>query len=274
MKSIRTKNSVLSWSIINASIFITLLPFIWAIITSLRSDLDLLRGNSFWPSEFTTQNFTDLFQTYFFTWLFNSFKVGFSVSIIALCLAIPVAFFITHRLANSSKIILPLLVFGFIAPSGLLFLPISRNPLVVNLPQLIGLALVYLSFITPQAIWLLCGYFRDVNSSFERISKIEGSTTLNYIIKILIPSTWNGIIFTLFYCIIISWGEYTYALVLTNDKLNWTLPIGLSSLETGDIIPWGRIMAGIVLSTIPLLFLLFIVWNRFNRRGQITKFGG
>lgn len=272
MISKRNKLVVLACIVISFGILATLTPFLWAILTSLRSDMDLLRGNPYIPSSITFENYHHLFRTFFLTWLTNSSLVSLSVSFIAVSTAVPISFFLTHRTFLNPKVILPVFVSGFIAPSGLLFLPLSRNALIASTPELVGLSLVYLSFLIPQATWLLSSYFVSVSPNLERASKIEGISTLQFVVRVLVPTSWSGIAFTWFYCMIISWGEYTYALVLTSNTLTWTLPIGLSSLETGDIIPWGKIMAGITISIVPLLLLFSAVWNQFERKSHVMKY--
>lgn len=261
-----TIRQITTWGIIVFVVVTALAPFGWALLTSLRWDMDLLRGNPFLPASLTFENYRALLHTGFIKWLWNSLIVSTVVTLLSLTLGIPFAYFLTHRRIFPKQLIQCLFVFGFLAPSGLLFLPISRSPVISNSPELIGLILVYLSFLAPQSVWLLTGYFHTVDPRFEKITQLDGISTISYIISVLIPVCLKGICMTGVFCFIASWGEYTYALVLTHTSLNWTLPVGISSLETGDIIPWGKIMAGVMLSIIPIAIPFVIALGQVGQK--------
>jgi len=49
------------------------------------------------------------------------------------------------------------------------------------------------------------------------------------------------------------WNEFPYALVFISDVKQRTLPVGLSTFITGDVYGWGYLMAGAVLTTLPVI---------------------
>ncbi len=254
------------------ALLITLFPFIWAFSTSLRSDIELLQAINLIPHQLTTENYSALFGTNFVQWLLNSFYLSISVSLLSTSLSIPISYIITHRSQHVQMYALLFFSSGFLLPSGILFLPLSKNLIITEMPNLLALGIIYLSFICPQAVWLLSSFSSRANRRLEKVCRIEGGSTYDYILKILVPQISKGVIFTLLYCFIISWGEYTYAFVLTSTSKSWTIPIGLSSLEVGDIIPWGKIMAGIVLSAFPITICFFWAWHKTRDANQISKY--
>jgi multiple sugar transport system permease protein len=70
---------------------------------------------------------------------------------------------------------------------------------------------------------------------------------------VILPLAGPGILAAALYAFTQAWNEFLYALVfITNAKLR-TLPVGLSGFITGDVYGWGYLMAGAVLTTLPVI---------------------
>ena len=63
-----------------------------------------------------------------------------------------------------------------------------------------------------------------------------------------------------------AWNELLLALVLITSESARTAPLGLNYLITSDVLPWGPLMAGAVLSSLPLMVLYFVA-QRFMVQG-------
>ena len=64
-----------------------------------------------------------------------------------------------------------------------------------------------------------------------------------------------------------AWNELLLALVLITSDSQRTAPLALNYLITSDVLPWGPLMAGAVLSSVPLMILYFIA-QRFMVQGM------
>jgi ABC-type glycerol-3-phosphate transport system permease component len=78
--------------------------------------------------------------------------------------------------------------------------------------------------------------------------------------RIILPLSANGIVAVATYTLILSWNDYVMAFMLISRGELYTLPVGMVVLfESSEIIRWGEVMAGSVLSAIPVIVFFFAV---------------
>src|SRR6266849_4678623 len=117
----------------------------------------------------------------------------------------------------------------------------------------IGTIGAYPSFTIPFVTWLLMGYFESIPVELEEAAMIDGATRFGAFRRVILPLAAPGVLAAGLYAFTQAWNEFLYALVfITNVKLR-TLPVGLSTFITGDVYGWGYLMAGAVLTTLPVI---------------------
>ena len=160
-----------------------------------------------------------------------------------------------------------LILFAYLTPTSLLFIPLSILMARLQLGNsLYGLVLVYLTFSLPLSTWLLQGYFRSVPRALEEQGMIDGLTRLGALIRIVLPLSVPGLAAVAIFTFTGAWNELLLALVLITSESARTAPLGLNYLITSDVLPWGPLMAGAVLSSLPLMLLYFVA-QRFMVQG-------
>src|SRR2546427_4838079 len=142
----------------------------------------------------------------------------------------------------------------YLVPPSILFTPLSAPIRAFGVADtLAGLIAAYPSFTVPFVTWLLMGYFESIPIELEEAAMIDGSTRFGAFRRIILPLSAPGVLAAALYAFTQAWNEFLYALVfITNVKLR-TLPVGLSSFITGDVYGWGYLMAGPVLTTLPVI---------------------
>ena len=98
------------------------------------------------------------------------------------------------------------------------------------------------------------GYFESIPEELEEAAMIDGATRFGAFRRVD-PAAGRrracsppGL-----YAFTQAWNEFLYALVFITDVKLRTLPVGLSSFITGDVYGWGYLMAGAVLTTLPVI---------------------
>jgi multiple sugar transport system permease protein len=105
----------------------------------------------------------------------------------------------------------------------------------------------------PYATWVMITFFRGLPMEMEEAAAIDGASRIQTLIKVVLPVSYPTIVSTLIFSFTICWSEYIYALVIINQKMQRTITVALSATIVADIIPWGPLMAGAFISTIPVL---------------------
>ena len=142
----------------------------------------------------------------------------------------------------------------YLVPPSILFIPLYAQIRNLGLADsLTGLIVAYPSFTVPFVTWLLMGYFESIPEELEEAAMIDGATRFGAFRRVILPLAAPGVLAAALYAFTQAWNEFLYALVfITNVKLR-TLPVGLSTFITGDVYGWGYLMAGAVLTTLPVI---------------------
>jgi multiple sugar transport system permease protein len=235
---------------------LVLFPFYWMTITSFKTE-DQMRSlvSMFWPSPFALENYVQLVtKTDFLYWFGNSAIVAVSSTLAATAIGTLGAYALARLKFMGRAFMSSAVLITYLVPPAILFIPLYAQIRTFGLSDsLAGLIAVYPSFTVPFVTWLLMGYFESIPIELEEAAMIDGSTRFGAFRRIILPLSAPGVLAASLYAFTQAWNEFLYALVfITNVKLR-TLPVGLSSFITGDVYGWGYLMAGAVLTTLPVI---------------------
>jgi multiple sugar transport system permease protein len=259
---------LLSYAVLGIAVLLILFPVYWMIITSLKLPREIYRVPSLWPKVFTLDNYETLFRKGFLTAIRNSLIVASIVTVISVLISAFAAYSMVRFRYRFRGVIGRLILFAYLTPTSLLFIPLSIVMANLGLGNsLHGLILVYLTFSLPLSTWLLQGYFRGVPRELEEQGMIDGLTRFGALIRIVLPLSAPGLAAVSIFTFTGAWNELLLALVLVTSESQRTAPLALNYLITSDVLPWGPLMAGAVVSSVPLMILYFIA-QRFMVQGM------
>ena len=246
-----------------------LFPIYWMVITSLKLPREIFRVPSLWPQVFTGANYRILIEDKdFLVAIRNSFVVASSVTLISLVVASFAAYSMVRFRYRFKGLIGRLILFAYLTPTSLLFIPLSILIARLQLGNTLhGLIFVYLTFSLPVSTWMLQAYFAAVPRELEEQGMIDGLSRLGALFRIVLPLSAPGLAAVAIFTFTAAWNELLLALVLITSESRRTAPLALNYLITSDVLPWGPLMAGAVLSSIPLMVLYFVA-QRFIVKGM------
>jgi multiple sugar transport system permease protein len=262
-------NRVFSYMALVFAALLILFPLYWMATTSLKIPRDILRTPSLWPHTFTWNNYRNLIeQRDFLTAIRNSLLVSAMVTLISVAISALAAYSVARYRTRFRGVFGRLILFAYLTPTSLLFIPLSIIMAQLQLgDSLVGLVLVYLTFSLPLSTWLLQSYFRTVPRELEEQGTIDGLTRLGALLRIVLPLSAPGLAAVSIFTFTGAWNELLLALVLITSAGKRTAPLALNYLITTDTLPYGPLMAGAVLSSVPLILLFFLA-QRFMIQGM------
>lgn len=265
------RNLVAKLAIIAAmvlALLFVLFPVYWMVITSLKLPREIFRVPSLWPQVFTGANYRILIEDKeFLVAIRNSFIVASSVTLISLVVASLAAYSMVRFRYRFKGLIGRLILFAYLTPTSLLFIPLSILIARLQLGNTLhGLIFVYLTFSLPVSTWMLQAYFAAVPRELEEQGMIDGLSRLGALFRIVLPLSAPGLAAVAIFTFTGAWNELLLALVLITSESRRTAPLALNYLITSDVLPWGPLMAGAVLSSVPLMILYFVA-QRFIVQG-------
>jgi multiple sugar transport system permease protein len=246
----------LSYAFLSTLLLLVLFPFYWMLITSFKTE-DQMRSlvSMFWPSPFALENYLQLLgKTEFVSWYGNSIVVAVSSTLVATAIGTIGAYALARLRFRGRGFMASATLITYLVPPSILFIPLYAQIKNMGLANsLAGLIAAYPSFTVPFVTWLLMGYFESIPEELEEAAMIDGATRFGAFYRVVLPLAAPGVLAAALYAFTQAWNEFLYALVFITDARLRTLPVGLASFITGDVYGWGFLMAGAVLTTLPVI---------------------
>lgn len=252
----------LSYAVLIVLAVLSVGPLLWMLLTSFKVDDDIItRTMVYFPTRFTLDNYIQLWnQSAYPVLVFNSLITTSLTVLICLATGTIAAYaFSRFNFPGRTQLMLGYLVVRMF-PAVLMIIPlfiVMRN--VGLLDSSAGLAVAYTSFLLPLFVWMLKGFFDAAPKELESAARIDGSTRIGAMFRIVIPIGRNGLVATCVFVAIAAWNEYLFALMLTTSTGSRTWPVGLQLMVGEFQLPWGMLAAGGVISIIPVIVLFALV---------------
>jgi multiple sugar transport system permease protein len=255
-EAIERLQTTIAYVVLGLLLLLVLFPFYWMTITSFKTE-DQMRSlvSMFWPAPFVVENYTQLLtKTDFGIWYRNSALVAISSTLVATAIGTIGAYALARLRFLGRAFLSSATLITYLVPPSILFIPLYAQIRTMGLADsLAGLIAAYPSFTVPFVTWLLMGYFGSIPEELEEAAMIDGATRFGAFRRIILPLAAPGVLAASLFAFTQAWNEFLYALVFISDVKQRTLPVGLSTFITGDVYGWGYLMAGAVLTTLPVI---------------------
>jgi len=258
----RSRRRVNSWQVAAAiglvlyMVFVTF-PFYWMFLTSARTPAQIYTlSPSLAPKDLAIDNYIAvLTKTRLPEWILNSVVVALGSSLLSLMIGLLAAYSLVRLRFPGKDVLSRSVLLSYLLPSFWLFIPMF---MLINKLGLIdsplALILAYQTFNVPFSTWLLMSYLKTIPVELEEAALIDGCRRLGVLARIVLPLAAPGIVTAEMFAFAVSWNEFLFAVVLTPS--NPTLPVGLTSFRTADILNWGPLMASSAIAVVPVMTIL------------------
>ena len=236
----------------------TLAPVYWMLTISLKSEVDQFASPPPWFAFTPTlDHYYDAFVTRGFgQYLLTSAIVSVASTLCALVIGTLAAYALARfelpwqLNRHLSLWILSTRMFPAIVTAVPLFL-MMRDLRLLNTRA--SLIIVYTAFNLPFVVWMMRGFFADLPRDLEEAALVDGDSRLGALVRVVLPLVAPGLAATAVFCLIISWNEFLFALVLTQTDAAMTLPVGIAGRVTQYEIKWGVMSAAAAVALVPIL---------------------
>lgn len=249
-----------------------LVPIVTVALNSFKTPADIFTRE---PSLFftpTIENYLKVFgQLDFAENLINSAIVGVGSTALSLVLGIPFAYALARLPIRGREWWARGILFSRMVPAVALVVPMFVIFQQLHLTgSYLALILAHTSFNLPIVIWMMRSFFEDLPIELEEAAMTDGTSRIGAFLRVALPLSTPGIAATAVLCILFSWNEFLFALVLSGSSTK-TVPIGVSSFIGTVSVDWGGSSAAAIVALIPI-FILGLAAQRFLVRG--LTFGG
>ena len=232
-------------------------PVLWALLTSLKTERDVLAYPPKLVFSPTLANYADVLfgPATLLPNLWSSLVVASLATIATMLLAVPAAYALA-RLEFPAKRGTGFYVLAtqMLPPVGLIipyYLVLQR---LSALDTYAGLVVIYLTFSLPFAIWLLVSYFEDIPREMEEAALLDRAGRLRALLYVILPQARGGIAVTTIFVFLNAWNEFLFAVVLGGNRVR-TVTVAMFNFISVEQTLWAKLAAGAVLAMMPVVVL-------------------
>jgi len=246
-------------------VVVTLFPFYWMLITSVKPNAELYNARLF-PMIVrspTLQHYEDLLsKTAFLQWTINTLEVAIITTAVSLILGTMAAYPLARMDFPGAALIAMAIAATYLVPQTVLFIPMADVIYRMGLQNsLWAVVVTYPTFLIPFCAWLLMGYFKTVPRELEESARIDGASRFQAMLKVVLPLCIPGLLSAGIFAFTLSQNEFLYALIFLTKSAIRTVPVAaISELIRGDVFYWGQLMAAALLGSVPvaLIYAFFV----------------
>ncbi|GIP08276.1 MAG: carbohydrate ABC transporter permease [Paenibacillus macerans] len=251
------------------TLLFVLVPFLWALSTSLKRESDVISSAvSYIPQPVTLENYVKVWtQNNFSGYFLNSLLVSVvSVAVITVLALLNGYGLSRFKFRGRGAFMLILLatqmmpVILFVIPLFLIF----KNLGLINSP--LALILFYIVSQVPFNTILMRGFISGTPQEIDEAAMVDGAGRMRIIFSIITPIVLPGIVATSAFAFIGVWNEFLVAFSFITTPERFTIPIGLKFMIGEFSVEYASLAAGSIIGLIPPV-LLFMYIQRYLIQG-------
>lgn len=243
-----------------------LLPLLWIVVTSLKTNSEILRNPNALFFVPTLDTYASVLESGVGA-ILTSLQIGVVVTAVVLIIGVPAAYALARRVSpmwgHVIAAALAVLLILQMVPQPMTVIPLYS--VLANwgiLGTLPGLILADIALLLPFAIMLLRPFALAIPSALYEAAEIDGASPFQTFRMITVPMLTNGILTVTAVIFITIWGEFVYAINFLPEGT--VLPVSglLAQQNTTYAANWNTLMALAVLTALPLLILFLFTQKR------------
>lgn len=257
--------AISAYAVVIVSMVFFLLPMVWIIYCSFRTQASIFTGKVMAPlNEFTLENYRLILSvTDYPTYFYNSFKIALTVSMLSLVFSVFGAYGLSRFNIRGKNAIILGIFSTQMFPQVLLIIPMYLIVFSLRMLDTVpGVVLGQLILVLPFSIWMLKGYFDGMPVEIDDSASIDGCNVFQRLWYVILPVGAPGIMVAGFFSFVVSWGDYLIVSIITQSQRTATATLVIQRLSSALLIRWGQVAAAAVLTIVPTIILFSIVQKR------------
>ena len=272
VKSAKRKSS---FSVVAGLIFLFLLlyfaaiayPLFWMVINSFKTTAAIFNDSWGLPKEWLLSNYTTAWEQGVSSYFMNSLIITAGTCLLTVLISSLCAYGLTRFQMKGGKFLL------LFVSAGLMFSPQSSLIPLYELVQKLGifdtywaLILTFTAYRIPLTVLLIRSFFLSIPKELEESAYLDGANSLQVFSRIFLPMSkpilFTGVILTAYY----AWNEFLFSILFIQTEDVKPITSGLLVFKGALSTNWGVLMAGLVISAIPLI-VIFLMMQKYFVRG-------
>jgi multiple sugar transport system permease protein len=257
-------------------------PFAWLLITSVETPAEALHFPPILiPHHLDFGNYPQALQAAPFGRFFLNSTVAAVLTVVSNLMTCSLAGYAFARYRFLGRgLLFVLIMTTLMVPFQVTMIPqyLITKWLGVNLLSQVGInhigALILPNAATAFGIFFLRQFFRTLPIEYEEAARVDGARRLTVLWRIVLPLSGPALSTLAALTFLDSWNNFLWPLIAISQTSKMTLPLGLATFQGAHATEWTLVMAGNVMSLIPMLIIFFGAQRYFIRSVAATGLAG
>ncbi|MEU2436661.1 carbohydrate ABC transporter permease [Streptomyces rubradiris] len=252
-----------------------LLPFVWAIATSVQSEQDVSApGLAPFKGAFTLDAYRRILDRGDVpVWAFNSLLTAGLVTVVTVAVSTLAAYGFSRGTFRGRRALLAVTVAAIMVPPQLLIVPLFRQMLLFDLVDTYA-AVILPQVVAPMMVFVLKRFFDGIPRELEEAARIDGASEFRVFRSVVLPLSRPIVAAVAIFVFIGAWNNFLWPFIVTNDPDLMTLPVGLATVRDSHGVQYVSGMASALLAALPLIVVFLFFQRRIVDSVATTGLGG
>lgn len=271
----KNKSHIAVYIVLLSGVLITLLPFLWMLLTSLKTQSEAIHVPPvIFPARPVLSNYADVFRDVPFARMYLNTIISAVVTVAAQLLFCSMAAYAFAKLKFPGRdVIFVILLAVLMVPSSFFILPqyliIQKLGLLNTIP-----ALFIPNLFSAFGTFLLRQFFLSLPSDLEDAAALDGCTPFTTYWRIMLPLAKPGLVSLGILTLRFAWNDLMWPLIVNTSQEKMTLTAGLAYMQGQYQTNFPEMMAGAMMAIIPLLVLFAVFQRQFIEGIALTGIKG
>ncbi|MGO5049983.1 carbohydrate ABC transporter permease [Dysosmobacter sp. Sow4_B12] len=257
---------VLRFLFLGFFVVISIGPLIWIIMSSFKSNKEILSSAFALPSSFSLSGYkAALDMAPIFKFYGNSIIISVLSTLLNVVVVSMAAYVLARHKFKGSTFVTLLLSVSLLIPTAALLMPIYKIMTAIGLfDTRTGLILVYAALGLPTSLFIFKSYFQSIPKELEEAACIDGAGFFRTFFVIVFPLAKPGLATGAILQFLTSWNEFMFALILTKSTSVRTLPLALNYFTSQFSFNYTAMFAALTMVILPSIIIYILLQEQIT----------
>ena len=278
-----TPYKVISIIILVILAILFLFPLYWIVTGAFKPTTDIYASKPvWWPSEWVTSNFEKLFTKRSaplfeigslvgptvpaaIRWLVNTVFMSVAAMLLTCITAAMAGYALAKKRFVGRTLLFSLIICAMALPKQVILIPLLKEMSALNLYNTLW-AVIFPTVGWPFGVFLMKQFCESVPGEMLEAARIDGASEARTFTQIVVPLVKPGIGALAIFTFINSWNDYFMQLVMLANNNNFTISLGIATLQGESSVDTGLLMAGAALAAVPII-IVFLIFQKYFTQG-------
>ena len=278
-----TPYKVISIIILVILAILFLFPLYWIVTGAFKPTTDIYASQPvWWPSEWVTSNFEKLFTKRSaplfeigalvgptvpaaIRWLVNTVFMSVAAMLLTCITAAMACYALAKKRFVGRTLLFSLIICAMALPKQVILIPLLKEMSALKLYGSLW-AVIFPTVGWPFGVFLMKQFCESVPGEMLEAARIDGASEARTFTQIVVPLIKPGIGALAIFTFINSWNDYFMQLVMLPNSANFTISLGIATLQGESSVDTGLLMSGAALAAVPII-VVFLIFQKYFTQG-------